>query len=613
MKMQDLKAKIFFLFFAIIFIFGSLMFIVGARVINNDIIARAQAQIKNDLRVAHSVFNGEIEAIRTGFNLIPVTADLAEVKEKMGLDYLYIVEEKDKAVIKSEIVLRAFSGQATGGIRVIGTEELKLMGEGVYKKCAIDIRYTQKSRPVQQKVLEEAMVIGYAMPVFDDRHRVNRVVYGGKIINRDFALVDKIRDLVFENKFYDKKPLGTVTIFLHDIRIATNVLDNEGNRAIGTAVSETVYKKVLGEGKSWLDRAFVVTDWYLTAYEPLKNINGEVIGILYVGIMEKPFRDLEKRVLMVFMAIILFVAALAVILSFLLADAISRPVKKMLAAMHKVSGGDLKLRIKTADDIQELAELAATFNDMTAKLDERDENLKDSHEKLASLNKSYLDLIGFVAHELKGILASTLLNAYAVRDGFLGLINFKQRKALDSVARNLDYLDATVKNFLDLSRIEKGELNINKTELLCKEDVFDPAIENFLKPASERGMEIINSIEAGAKIKGDINLLQIVANNLIGNAVKYGNEAGKIIVTSRRTDGLLQVEVYNEGEPLSAAAPEKLFKKFSRLGSPAGKKVKGTGLGLFIAKDIIEKHNGRIWFEPKEKGNSFIFQLERVM
>ena len=440
------------------------------------------------------------------------------------------------------------------------------------------------------------MAIGYAMPVFDAQGKVQSVIYGGKIVNRDFSLVDKIRDLLFENKLYNDRPLGTVTVFLDDVRIATNVLDNNGARAIGTRVSETVYRKVVEEGTVWLDRAFVVNDWYLTAYEPIRTIKGDVVGILYVGILEKPFKDMEKNIFLGFLLIVGVVSGLAAVLSYILANAIARPVTVMLEAAGIISKGNLEHRVEIKSHIQELRLLADAFNDMAQKLKERQE--------------SYLDLIGFVSHELKGILSSTILNAYAVRDGFLGLINFKQRKALDSVSRNLDYLDATVKNFLNLSRIEKGETALHKTELCIKEDVFDIAIEAFSRAAHEKGIRIINAVEPRTKIKADPTMLQIAANNLIGNAVKYGLHDGRVIVSSQQVGNFEQIEVYNDGTPITIEEKSKLFRKFSRLES-AGRKTQGTGLGLFITKEIIEQHKGKIWVEVKETGNAFVFQLER--
>jgi len=285
-------------------------------------------------------------------------------------------------------------------------------------------------------------------------------------------------------------------------------------------------------------------------------------------------------------------------------------VTQMLNATQKVSQGNLEFKLRTTTSIRELDELAASFNEMAQKVKERENSLEISNQKLTALNKSYLDLIGFVTHELKGILASLILNAYAVRDGILGLINPKQRQALDAVAKNLEYFDATVKNFLNLSRIEKGEMSLDKKPLRLKRDVFDLAIESFMKQAEEKEMQIANNLSPDLTIMADGDMLQIVADNLVGNAIKYGKPSGKIVFNSQIEDGQVQVEVYNDGRPIGQEEKERLFKKFSRLNTPGAPKSKGTGLGLFITKEIIEKHGGTIWVEPREEGNSFIFQIE---
>jgi len=222
-----------------------------------------------------------------------------------------------------------------------------------------------------------------------------------------------------------------------------------------------------------------------------------------------------------------------------------------------------------------------------------------------------VDLIGFVAHELKGILASAVMNAYAVRDGYLGMVNFKQRKALDSVARNLDYLDATVKKFLNLGRVERGELDVHKTSLSLKKDVFDVSIHSLAAISLRKKLNISNEIDPSLDVQADADLMQIVANNLVSNAIKYSPDAGRISVTARPINGKVEVDVYNDSTPISEEQRARLFQKFSRLDSPETKKVKGTGLGLYITKQIIERHGGSIRVEPREHGNSFVFQIER--
>jgi len=412
---------------------------------------------------------------------------------------------------------------------------------------------------------------------------------------------------VFENRLYGGKPVGTVTIFLDDVRIATNVLDEAGQRAIGTMVSETVYKKVLLEGQSWLDRAFVVTDWYLTAYEPLKNINNQTIGMLYVGTLEAPFRDLGRKILLIFLAIILAMSVLGIFLSYALAVVITRPLVHLLEATGRIAHGDLSHRLEISGSIVELNRLAESFNEMSGRLKEREESLKVTNEKLAQLNASYLDLVGFVSHELKGILGSLVMTIYALKDGLLGELNAKQKSAVDASARNLGHFENMVRNYLDLSRIEKGELTVHKANLDLNDDVIGPALRNFERQMLERNVKVENMTPAGITLQADRNLLLIVFNNLLSNALKYGDSDGLITIDSSHRNGEVVVKFFNQGPPINEAQQELLFKKFSRL--PGSDKIRGTGLGLFIVKQILERHGGSISLEPGDRGNTFVLTL----
>ncbi len=237
--------------------------------------------------------------------------------------------------------------------------------------------------------------------------------------------------------------------------------------------------------------------------------------------------------------------------------------------------------------------------------------LKILNKSLSDSNKNYLDVLGFVSHELKGILGSAIMCVYSVRDGFLGMMNFKQRKALDSAVRNLERLESTVKNYLDLSRIEKGELNIRRAEANLNEDIIGESLDNFSKQISEKEIILDNKIPAGLKIFADKDLMITVHNNLISNAVKYGTAGGRIILNYEDTGEYVRLSVYNDGMPIPEIEMNNLFKKFSRLTTEQPRSVGGAGLGLFITKEIIEKHGGKIWVESKEKGNEFIFELKK--
>jgi signal transduction histidine kinase len=198
-----------------------------------------------------------------------------------------------------------------------------------------------------------------------------------------------------------------------------------------------------------------------------------------------------------------------------------------------------------------------------------------------------------------------------VRDGFLGMINFKQRKALDSVARNLDYLDATVKNFLSLSRLEQGEMVTHARTVLVRDELVTPALESFTRPAEEKEITLSNLVPPDLTLAVDPDLLLVALNNLISNAVKYGSSGGQVIVSGRQENQEGMLEVYNDGRPLTAAEQELLFKKFSRVRSAETKSVKGTGLGLYITRQIVAQHGGTITVQARPNGNAFIIRFER--
>ena len=108
------------------------------------------------------------------------------------------------------------------------------------------------------------------------RGQLLALLYGGDLLNRRYDLVDTIKRDVFPLERYRDRDIGTVTIFQGDLRISTNVTMEDGTRAVGTRLSETVCEAVLDRGGNWAAPAFVVNDWYITAYEPIRDPTGNV-------------------------------------------------------------------------------------------------------------------------------------------------------------------------------------------------------------------------------------------------------------------------------------------------------------------------------------------------
>jgi two-component system, NtrC family, sensor kinase len=606
---HSLKTRIFVAFALVIILISAPIALIGYFTVRLEIIEQAQLRVVDDLQAARSVYQREIDRIGSYLKFYDLGVNEAEIRSVAGIEYLRLVPAAEIEKCPSEIARAAYRRAAgLGGSRIVAPEELvELTGT----QREITVLPTEHAYQSDMEVLRSALAKEYALPIYAEDGSIEAVVYAGRIVNRNYEIVDRIRRLIYGQALYRGKPSGTVTIFQDGIRVATNVLDKQGRRAIGTQVSREVYERVVSKGESWLDRAFVVTDWYMTGYEPIRSVSGEVIGIMYVGVLEAPFTDAIRRLLMAFAAIVAVVSLLGMILAFVLASRITRPVGDVLAATKSIAEGGLGYQVRSSTGIDEFDGLIAGFNTMSTEIHQRDESLRVSNTKLEDSNRNYVELISFVSHELKGILASAIMNVYSVRDGILGLVNFKQRKAIDSVARNLDYLDATVKKFLNLGRIEQDRLNISKSEIDLAEDVFVPAVEGLLPLAKRREIRVENQIAPSTLLQADADMLKVVANNLISNAIKYGVDGGVIRIAARELGSAWEVEVYNDSTPIDAGQIPQLFKKFSRLDNEQTRTQKGTGLGLFITRQIVEKHGGTIRVEPRENGNSFIFEIEK--
>jgi len=609
-KNSKLKTILLVHRFYIILFLGLCMALFAFFIIKVYIIGQAQKQVRNELRIVQMACQNQLKSMALVIDQMDATDDLKSVQKYLSLDYLNRVSAKDAASISNDVVKKAVESKKTvGATRIMGSEEIKTLVGPQWESYSIAVKETPKARPVEQPLLKDAMTMEYARPLLDAKGNVTSVLYGGKILNKNEELIDGIVNMVFESAKLDSKAYGTVTLFQDDVRIATNVLDLQGQRAVGTKVSKEVYHRVVEQGGQWYDRAFVVKDWYLTAYEPIRDLNGRIIGILYVGILEKPFADMGRNIFLAFLIIIVLTSVLAGILSLVLAKKIHRSLAKVMTQTQEISEGQWGGKIGEETGIRELNELIDSFHVMADKLTQREASLAVSNKKLEDLNKDYLELVGFVSHELKGILSSIVLNAYLLVNKMLGEISPKQEATLRSMAKNLDYLSATVRNFLDLSRIEKGELKVNKKRVMLKADILKDALEAFADQAKEKGMTIADEIPKDVPVVIDPELMKIVVNNLLSNAVKYGRIGGRVVVrTAKASDGI-QLEVYNDGKPIEPNDLDKLFKKFSRLLYRDRERVKGRGVGLYITREIVEKQGGRIWAESLETGNSFKFVI----
>jgi signal transduction histidine kinase len=293
---------------------------------------------------------------------------------------------------------------------------------------------------------------------------------------------------------------------------------------------------------------------------------------------------------------------IALALAYGLSWALSRPIGRLTDAARRVSEGDYMARVGArACAIEELAVLNGTFDQMADNVVRKGGELMAANADLADTNRQYMEMLEFVTHELKSPLSSCLFACDSLREGCFGPMADSQRAVLDTMERNLAYLNEMITNYLNLSRIEKDEMQFDPRVVAVRDEVVLPVLEQIGGQVQATAMRIRCEVPADARVLGDRELLKIVMDNLLSNAVKYGRRDTEIAVRAGPGDaGRVRITVRNEGCGIPEADLPRLFRKFTRLDARELRAKKGTGLGLFITRQIVAAHGGTIGAESQE-------------
>jgi len=353
----------------------------------------------------------------------------------------------------------------------------------------------------------------------------------------------------------------------------------------------------------------VVNDWYITAYEPINDIFGKTVGMLYVGILEEKYRDIQRRAVSIFIFITIAGMVAAVALGFIFAGRILRPVNHLINLSTRVSEGDINVDVGPIAN-NELGLLQKTFHEMLESLKERDrqqqvisETKLLQSEKQASVGR----LAAGVAHEinnpLTGVLTFThmLLKREDIADDI--------REDLETIAQATERVREIVRGLLDFSRqtaIEPVPTDIN--------EVIRNSINLIANQALVKGVMLcFDPQENLPKRTLDSSQIQSVIINILLNAIDASDPGGHInvstnlsISTGQEKTRAIEITIADTGCGISEENLEKLFDPFFTT-----KEVgKGTGLGLAVSYGIIERHGGTIHVKSKQgQGTTFIIRL----
>ena len=629
-----IATKLILSFLLIIAIISVVFSVAGSQIIGNRVVAEAQERVRTDLNAAREIYLNKLgnvsnvvrytanrillkDALSSG-DMEQATEELIKVAQREGLDVLTVTDRSGKVLLRTsnpgllddnegqdELVRAVMERKDTvASTWIVPADELRKESPLLAEKAYFKFIKTPKARARVETEETAGMMLKAAAPILDDQNNLIGVIYGGVLLNRDFEIVDKIKQTVFQDVKYSGKDIGTATIFQDDVRISTNVKNEDGSRAIGTRVAEDVYNQVVTAGQPWIGRAYVVNDWYITAYEPIRNFNNKIIGILYVGVLEQRYVDIRTQTILVFLTIALAGVLVSIALSYFVSRRISGAIQELVSASQEIARGNLEARavVKSRDELRDLAD---TFNAMALALKDRDEKLKEFTTKKI-MESERLALIGQlaanVAHEINNPLQGIVTYSHLLLERMPG--DSPSRASVQKIVTQADRCRTIIRGLLDFSRqraLHKSPSEVNAVLNECVSLVEDQALFH--------NIQIIKDLRPNLPfIVLDPAQMQQVFMNLIINAAEAMDGNGRLTLATRLDPAgkFIEVEFVDTGHGISQENLDKIFDPFFTT-----KEIKhGVGLGLAISYGIVKEHQGMLSVESViGKGTTFIVRL----
>jgi two-component system NtrC family sensor kinase len=625
------RSKIIASFLGVTFLVGLVSLLFGGHLLTKSVLGEARNRVAQDLNAAREMYDNRIKMIEVALNITTLgygfivtlrdrdTSDLVfrlgRMAQHAGLDFAGITDEKGQTICRigthsipgkkaqppNPIVTRALEKKALASGTVLLSEEyLTQENPQLAERARVDVISAPGASPLTEKTVTAGLCLSAAVPVLHEG-QILGVLYGGILLNRDEKIVDTVRGTVFRNEEYKGRSIGRATIFLKDVRVATNVPAQDGGRAIGTRVAEDVREHVLEKGERWTKQAMVITDWYITAYEPIKDVSDKIVGILGMGVLEEKYVDLRWRTLASFVLITLAGMALATLLGCFLAGKIINPVHRLIRASQQVTEGSLTPDMGPVSS-GEMAVLLKTFKEMVAAMGRRRAESQDRlvlSERQASVGR----LAAGVAHEINNPLTGVLTYTHMLlrrKD-----LNEEVRSDLQTIVEATERVRKIVKGLLDFSRQTKPDrepVDVNRlisgTMALMENQALLKGVGMVFKPGHDLHM-----------VDMDRNQFQSVMLNILINALDATKPGDSITVTT--ANSAVRNEADQQGIEISIAdtgcgiPPEHLNKLFDPFFTT--KEVgHGTGLGLSVTLGIVQRHGGTIQVASEVgKGSTF--------
>ncbi|MEM1343669.1 MAG: cache domain-containing protein [Pseudomonadota bacterium] len=594
------------------------------------------AKVASDLRVAEQYLqrimaraSDEVRALagsaalaRAGGEGQALTQLLEARRRAMGLDFLVFQPADQARISRWPVVTSALEDGIATAIEIFDAEALAAVSPTLAERARIPLIPTAAAVPTTRRVETRGMIVHTAARLRTGA--LDGVLVGGTLLNRNHGFIDTINELVYAHGAGEAEQ-GTATLFLEDVRITTNVRLFGDVRALGTRVSAEVRGAVLGDGRTWRDRAFVVDDWYVSGYLPLLDSRGARVGMLYVGFLEAPYRAIQNTSFAVIAVAFIAVLALTVPLFLWLARGIFAPLERMTKIMTAVEQGNLRARIgpigpgegardeiaavaghldRLLDQVQERdRHLRAWAEELNTRVDARTEELRTANAKLEATfaklaMREKLAAIG----EITAGVAHEINNPVAVIQGNVDVLRESLEGSEADVATELRLID---------QQIQRVNVVVGKLLQFAQPSDYSDFAErvefaqvlsdcHFLVKTSmvRAGIAVDLAVDDAPPVRINPSELQQVVINLMNNARQAMGRGGRLRLrlSASTRDGVpgALAEVADDGPGIAPEALAQIFDPFFTT-----KRGEGTGLGLSVSQALIQRAGGIIEVESR--------------
>jgi signal transduction histidine kinase len=305
--------------------------------------------------------------------------------------------------------------------------------------------------------------------------------------------------------------------------------------------------------------------------------------------------------LLLAIVLLVFAGGMAMVLGYFLSSTVTERIHLLKSAAEKLAQGNLQTRVPVQGR-DEVATLAITFNQMAEQLQVADQKQRE----LESLRR---DLIAWVSHDLQTPLTSMRAILEALSDGIVEEPETIKRY-LNTAQRDVRSLSALIDDLFQMAQLDAGGFPLHRAAAALS-DLISDTLEGFTELAKQGGITLEGNVDSDVDpVHMDTQAIGRVLNNLISNALRHTPPGGRVNVWVRRAGPRVEVTVSDTGEGIRAADLPQIFERFYRSEKSRNRGLGGAGLGLAIARGIVQAHGGEIWVESRiGQGTQFTFTL----